>query len=341
MTALPRLRISRPGQADPSLQQRELHDLLRKEPTKIKVDNIKLTYEGLIPRIRTSFLSKDVGALQPHVRAFVERAVTFTVCPECGGTRLSEGARSSKMNGVNIADVCRMQISDLAPWVRDLDEPSVAPLLTTLRHTLDSLQAQRTTMIRHLGSSLTDVTYVFDEPTIRLHPQDIQRMNTLLLQLRDMGNTVLVVEHKPEAIAIADHVIDLGPGAGAAGGEVVFAGTLEGLRASRTLTGRHLDDRLALKPSVRTPSGVLEVRGARIHNLQDVDFDIPRGGLVVVTGVAGSGKSSLIRGSISGREGVVSVMRSAAGEGSSAYAPRTPTSRTVCTASSRICGTTG
>ena len=305
----------------------ELHDLLHKEPTKIKVDNINLTYEGLIPKVQKSFLSKDVDALQPHVRAFVERAVTFTACPDCGGTRLSEAARSSKIKGINIADACAMQISDLAGWVGGLDEPSVAPLLASLGETLDSFveiglgylsldrpsgtlsggEAQRTKMIRHLGSSLTDVTYVFDEPTIGLHPHDIQRMNDLLLRLRDKGNTVLVVEHKPEAIAIADHVVDLGPRAGTEGGEVVFEGTVEGLRASGTLTGRHLDDRASLKPSVRTPSGVLGVRGASTNNLQDVDVDIPLGVLVVVTGVAGSGKSSLIHGSVSGRDGVVSV----------------------------------
>ncbi|HEV2951606.1 MAG TPA: ATP-binding cassette domain-containing protein, partial [Actinomycetota bacterium] len=272
-------------------------------------------------------LSKDVDALQPHVRAFVERVVTFTACPECGGTRLNEPARSSKIAGINIADACAIQISDLAEWVRGLDEPSVAPLLTGVQHLLDSFaeiglgylsldrpsgtlsggEAQRTKMIRHLGSSLTDVTYIFDEPTIGLHPHDIQRMNELLLQLRDKGNTVLVVEHKPETIAIADHVVDLGPGAGTAGGEVVFEGTVEGLRASGTLTGRHLDDRASLKPSVRTPSGVLEVRGASTNNLQDVDGDVPLGVLVVVTGVAGSGKSSLIHGSVSGRDGVVAV----------------------------------
>ncbi|MFZ0161545.1 MAG: excinuclease ABC subunit UvrA [Kineosporiaceae bacterium] len=307
--------------------KRELQDLLHKGPTKIKVDGINLTYEGLIPRIQKSFLSKDVEAMQPHIRAFVERVVTFTVCPDCGGTRLSETARSSKIDGINIADACALQISDLAGWVRGLDEPSVAPLLTALRHTLDSFveiglgylsldrpsgtlsggEAQRVKMIRHLGSSLTDVTYVFDEPTIGLHPHDIQRMNDLLLRLRDKGNTVLVVEHKPEAIAIADHVVDLGPGAGTAGGTVCFEGTVEGLRASGTLTGRHLDDRAAVKPSVRTPSGVLAVRGASTHNLREVDVDIPLGVLVVVTGVAGSGKSSLIHGSVSGRDGVVSV----------------------------------
>ena len=307
--------------------KKELHDFLHKEPVKVKINGINLTYEGLIPKIQKSFLSKDVDAMQPHIRAFVERAVTFTSCPDCGGTRLNEAARSSKIKGINIADACAMQINDLAEWVRGLDEPSVAPLLATLRETLDSFveiglgylsldrpsgtlsggEAQRTKMIRHLGSSLTDVTYVFDEPTIGLHPHDIQRMNDLLLRLRDKGNTVLVVEHKPETIAIADHVVDLGPGAGTAGGEVVFEGTVDGLRASGTLTGRHLSDRASLKPSVRTPSGVMEVRGARTHNLQDVDVDIPLGVLVVVTGVAGSGKSSLIHGSVTGRDGVVSV----------------------------------
>ena len=307
--------------------KKELHDLLHREPTKIKVDGINLTYSGLIPQIQKSYLSKDVEAMQPHVRAFVDRAVTFTTCPECGGTRLSAEARSSRIGGTNIAEACAMQINDLAVWVRGLHEPSVAPLLQTLRHTLDSFveiglgylsldrpsgtlsggEAQRTKMIRHLGSALTDVTYVFDEPTIGLHPHDIARMNDLLLQLRDKGNTVLVVEHKPEAIAIADHVVDLGPLAGGAGGEVVFEGTVEGLRASGTLTGRHLDDRATLKASVRTPSGALEVRGARTHNLQGVDVDIPLGVLVVVTGVAGSGKSSLIHGSVAGRDGVVAI----------------------------------
>ncbi|MEJ7705836.1 MAG: excinuclease ABC subunit UvrA [Nocardioidaceae bacterium] len=307
--------------------KKELHDLLHKEPTKIKVDGINLTYEGLVPKIQKSMLSKDVDSVQPHIRAFVERAVTFTTCPECDGTRLNKEARSSKIKGINIADACAMQISDLAEWVRELKEPSVAPLLASLGETLDSFveiglgylsldrpsgtlsggEAQRTKMIRHLGSSLTDVTYVFDEPTIGMHPHDIERMNDLLLRLRDKGNTVLIVEHKPEAIAIGDHVVDLGPRAGTEGGEVVFEGTVEGLRASGTITGRHLDDRASLKPSVRTPSGVLEVRGASTNNLQHVDVDVPLGVLVVVTGVAGSGKSSLIRGSVSGRDGVVSV----------------------------------
>jgi excinuclease UvrABC ATPase subunit len=311
--------------------KRELNDLLYKEPTKIKVDGINLTYEGLIPRIQKSMLSKDVDALQSHIRTFVERAVTFTVCPDCAGTRLSEAARSSKIKGINIADACAMQISDLAEWVRGLDEPSVAPLLTTLGEALDSFveiglgylsldrpsgtlsggEAQRVKMIRHLGSSLTDVTYVFDEPTIGLHPQDIQRMNDLLLRLRDKGNTVLVVEHKPQTIAIADHVVDLGPGAGTAGGTVCFEGTVEGLRASGTVTGCHLDDQAALKETVRTPTGTLEIRGATVHNLRDVDVDIPLGVLVVVTGVAGSGKSSLIHGSIPAGAGVVSVAQGA------------------------------
>ena len=309
----------------------ELHDLLHKEPTKIKADGINVTYEGLIPKLRKSMLSKDREAMQPHVRAFVDRAVTFTSCPECDGTRLSAAARSSKIAGITIADACAMQISDLAEWVRGLDEPSVASLLTALGEALDSFveiglgylsldrpagtlsggEAQRTKMIRHLGSSLTDVTYVFDEPTIGLHPHDIRRMNDLLLRLRDKGNTVLVVEHRPETIAIADHVVDLGPNAGAAGGEVVFEGTVEGLRAGGTLTGRHLDDRTALKEAVRTPTGALEVRGAATHNLRDVDVDVPLGVLTVVTGVAGSGKSSLTHGSVTGRDGVVMVDQAA------------------------------
>jgi excinuclease UvrABC ATPase subunit len=307
--------------------KKEMQDLLYKEPTKIKVEGVNLTYEGVIPKVQKSMLSKDVDSLQPHVRRFVERAVTFTTCPECNGTRLSKEARSSKIGGKNIADLCTMQITDLADWVRELDEPSVAPLLAGLQHLLDSFkeiglgylsldrpagtlsggEAQRTKMIRHLGSSLTDVTYVFDEPTIGLHPHDIQRMNELLLQLRDKGNTVLVVEHKPETIAIGDHVVDLGPGAGTAGGEVVFEGTVDGLRASDTITGRHLDDRARLKETVRSSSGALEVRGASTHNLQDVDVDIPLGVLVVLTGVAGSGKSSLIQGSVADRDGVVVV----------------------------------
>ena len=307
--------------------KKELDKLLYAEPTKIKVEGINLTYEGIIPKIQKSMLSKDVDAMQPHVRAFVERAITFTACPECDGTRLSKAARSSKIKGKNIADVCAMQISDLADWLRTLDEPSVAPLLAGLQHLLDSFaeiglgylsldrpagtlsggEAQRTKMIRHLGSSLTDVTYVFDEPTIGLHPHDIERMNQLLLQLRDKGNTVLVVEHKPETIAIADHVVDLGPGAGTEGGSVCFEGTVAGLRKSDTITGRHLDDRASLKDSVRPASGALEVRGASTHNLQDVDVDIPLGVLCVLTGVAGSGKSSLVQGSVAGRDGVVVV----------------------------------
>ena len=305
----------------------ELDDFLYKEPVKVKVDGVNLTYEGLIPKVQKSFLSKDPDALQPHIRAFVDRAVTFTACPDCGGTRLSEAARSSKIRGLNIADACALQISDLADWARGLDEPSVAPLLAALVQTLDSFmeiglgylsldrrsgtlsggEAQRTKMIRHLGSSLTDVTYVFDEPTTGLHPHDIGRMNDLLLRLRDKGNTVLVVEHKPETISIADHVVDLGPGAGTAGGTICYEGTVEGLRASATITGRHLDDRAALKKTVRTPTGTLEIRGATAHNLRDVDVDIPLGVLVVVTGVAGSGKSSLVHGSIPAGAGAVSI----------------------------------
>ena len=312
--------------------KRELRDLLHKEPTKIKVEGINLTYSGLIPTIQKSFLSKDPDAMQPHIRAFVERAVTFTTCPDCDGTRLSQAARSSKIKKISIADACAMQIDDLAEWVRGLkQERSVAPLLEALQHTLDSFveiglgylslerssgtlsggEAQRTKMIRHLGSSLTDVTYVFDEPTIGLHPHDVQRMNDLLLQLRDKGNTVLVVEHEPETIAIADHVVDLGPGAGVAGGSICFEGAVKGLRASDTITGRHLGDRAALREGVREPSGALEIRGAATHNLQHVDVDIPLGVLVVVTGVAGSGKSSLIGGSVSGQDGVVTVDQTA------------------------------
>lgn len=306
-------------------------DFLYKEPTKVKVSGINMTYEGLVPRIQKSMLKKDVDAMQPHIRAFVERAVTFSACPECDGTRLSEAARASRINGVNIADACAMQISDLASWVRAIDAPPVAPLVEGLAHTLESFveiglgylsldrpsgtlsggEAQRTKMIRHLGSSLTDVTYVFDEPTVGLHPHDIQRMNELLGRLRDKGNTVLVVEHKPEMIAIADHVVDLGPRAGSAGGEIVFTGTVDGLRASSTLTGKHLDDRAALKSATRTPSGAIAVRGARSHNLRDVDVDVPLGVLVVVTGVAGSGKSSLIHGSVAPRDGVVAIDQAA------------------------------
>ncbi|MGW3454010.1 ATP-binding cassette domain-containing protein [Streptomyces albidoflavus] len=310
--------------------EQEMRDFLHREPTKVKVEGTNLTYEGLIPKIQKSFLSKDREGMQPHIRAFVDRAVTFTACPECGGTRLSEAARSSRIGELNIADACALQITDLADWVATLDEPSVAPLLAALRHTLDSFveiglgylsldrpagtlsggEAQRVKMIRHLGSSLTDVTYVFDEPTIGLHPHDIERMNGLLLRLRDKGNTVLVVEHKPETIAIADHVVDLGPGAGTGGGTISFEGTVAGLRASDTLTGRHLDDRATLKKDVRKPTGTLEIRGADRHNLQDVDVDIPLGVLTVVTGVAGSGKSSLIHGSIPGSDEVVSVDQS-------------------------------
>jgi len=307
--------------------KKELQDFLYHEPTKVKIGDINMTYEGLVPRVQKSFLAKDREAMQPHIRAFVDRAVTFTTCPECNGTRLNEGARSSRILGLNIADACAMQISDLAEWVRGLEEPSVAPLLTTLQETLDSFvniglgylsldrpsgtlsggEAQRTKMIRHLGSSLTDITYVFDEPTIGLHPHDIQRMNALLLRLRDKGNTVLVVEHKPETIGIADHVVDLGPGAGTTGGTICFEGTVEGLRTSDTLTGRHFDDRAALKDTVRTPAGTLEIRGATANNLQDVDVDIPLGVLTVITGVAGSGKSSLVHGSMPSDAGVVSI----------------------------------
>ncbi|MFB7480070.1 excinuclease ABC subunit UvrA [Streptomyces anulatus] len=310
--------------------KKEMQDFLYREPTKVKVEGSTLTFEGLIPKIQKSFLSKDRESMQPHIREFVDRAVTFTTCPECEGTRLTEGARSSKIKKISIADACAMEIRDLAEWVRGLDEPSVAPLLEALQQTLDSFveiglgylaldrpsgtlsggEAQRVKMIRHLGSSLTDVTYVFDEPTIGLHPHDIQRMNDLLLRLRDKGNTVLVVEHKPEAIAIADHVVDLGPGAGTAGGTVCFEGTLEGLRASDTVTGRHLDDRAVLKDEVRKPTGALEIRGATSHNLRDVDVDIPLGVLTVITGVAGSGKSSLVHGSIPAGENVISVDQS-------------------------------
>ena len=307
--------------------KRELDALLYKEGTKIKVEGINITYEGVLTKIQKSMLSRDIDSLQPHIRAFVQRAVTFSTCPDCDGTRLAPEARSSKIKGIHLGEACRMQISDLAEWIRALDEPSVAPLVKGLQELLDSFveiglgylslerssgslsggEAQRTKMIRHLGSSLTDVTYVFDEPTIGLHPHDIERMNDLLIRLRDKGNTVLVVEHKPEAIAIADHVVDLGPRAGSAGGEIVFEGTVEGLRGSGTLTGRHLDDRARLKDHVRKPTGALKVRGASMHNLKDVDVDIPLGTLVVLTGVAGSGKSSLVTGSVAPEEGVVVI----------------------------------
>ncbi|RRQ83551.1 ATP-binding cassette domain-containing protein [Streptomyces griseofuscus] len=310
-----------------SYTKRELADFLHREPTRMKIAGINMTYEGLIPRIQRSMLAKDREGMQPHIREFVDRAVTFTVCPDCDGTRLTEAARSSKIAGISIADACAMQISDLAAWVRELTESSVAPLLDSLRGTLDSFveiglgylsldrpsgtlsggEAQRVKMIRHLGSSLTDVTYVFDEPSVGLHPHDVRRMNGLLLRLRDKGNTVLVVEHKPEVIAIADHVVDLGPGAGTAGGTVCYTGDLAGLRTAGTLTGRHLDDRAALKKTVREPTGALEIRGATTHNLRGVDVDIPLGVLTVITGVAGSGKSSLVHGSIPAGEHVVSV----------------------------------
>jgi excinuclease UvrABC ATPase subunit len=307
--------------------KKELHDFLHREPVKVKIDNANLTYEGLIPKVQKGMLAKDREAMQPHIRAFVERAVTYAACPECAGTRLNESARSSRIGGVNIADACAMQISDLAAWVKGLDEPSVAPLLAALGQTLDAFveiglgylsldrpagtlsggETQRTRMIRHLGSSLTDVTYVFDEPTAGLHPHDVQRMNDLLRRLRDKGNTVLVVEHEPETIAIADHVVDLGPGAGTAGGTICYEGDVPGLRASGTLTGRHLDDRASVKPAVRRPTGVLEIRGATANNLQRVDVDIPLGVLVAVTGVAGSGKSSLVHGSIPAGAGVIAI----------------------------------
>ena len=332
--------------------QRERDNFLYKEPTKVKIESINMTYEGLVPKIQKSMLSKDVDAMQPHIRAFVERAVTFTECPDCGGTRLAEPARSSRIGGVNIADACAMQISDLAEWVSGLDQPTIAPLLTGLQENLDALvqiglgylsldrpagtlsggEAQRVKMVRHLGSALTDVTYVFDEPTAGLHPHDIQRMNTLLLSLRDKGNTVLVVEHKPEVIAIADHVVDLGPGAGKHGGRVEFTGTVAALRASDTLTGRHLDHRAQLRASARPGKGVLEIRGATQHNLRGVDVDVPTGVLTVVTGVAGSGKTSLIHGNLGGREGVVVVDQGAI-KGSRRSNPR-PT-RACSTSSAR------
>jgi len=323
----------------------ELHDFLHKEPVRVRINGINLTYEGLVPRIQKSFLSKDVDALRPHIRAFVERAVTFSSCPDCGGTRLNEAARSSKIRGVSIADACAMQISDLAQWVRDLDEPSVAPLLAALGDSLDSFvemglgylsldrpsgtlsggEAQRTRMIRHLGSSLTDVTYVFDEPTIGLHAHDVERMNALLRRLRDKGNTVLVVEHDPEVIRIADHVVDMGPGAGPHGGSVVFEGTVDRLAASGTATGRHLDNPLVLKPGPRVPRGSIAIRNARLHNLRDVSVDVPLGVLVAVTGVAGSGKSSLIHGCLPRTDPSVTVIDQSAIRGSRRSNPATYT----------------
>ena len=316
-----------PGKPIREFSKKELRDFLYHEPVRMKIGGINQTYEGLVLRLQRSILSKDTDALQPHIRAFVDRAVTFATCPGCDGTRLAEHARSSKVKGISIADACAMQISDLAGWARGLDGAPVAPLLAALGRTLDSFteiglgylsldrpsgtlsggEAQRVKMIRQLGSSLTDVTYVFDEPTVGLHPHDIARMNGLLLRLRDKGNTVLVVEHKPEVIAIGDHVVDLGPGAGRAGGAVCFEGTVEGLRASGTVTGRHLDDRASLKRELREPKGALEIRHASTHNLRDVSVDVPLGVLCVVTGVAGSGKSSLIHGSVPKGAGVVSV----------------------------------
>jgi excinuclease UvrABC ATPase subunit len=324
----------------------ELHDFLHKEPVKVRINGINLTYEGLVPRIQKSMLSKDVDTLQPHIRAFVERAVTFSACPDCGGTRLNEAARSSRIQGVNIADACAMQISDLAEWVRGLDEPSVAPLLATLGDTLDSFvaiglgylsldrpsgtlsggEAQRTRMIRHVGSALTEVTYVFDEPTIGLHAHDVDRMNSLLRRLRDKGNTVLVVEHDPEVIRIADRVVDMGPGAGSHGGTIVYEGSIDGLVASETATGRYLDVRQELKPEPRVPRGSIPIRNARLHNLQDVSVDVPLGVLVAVTGVAGSGKSSLIHGCLPRTDPSVTVIDQSAIRGSRRSNPATYTS---------------
>ncbi|MGD8169979.1 ATP-binding cassette domain-containing protein [Herbiconiux sp. P16] len=309
----------------------EWADFLYKEPVKVSVQNMNLTYEGLVPKVQKSLLSKDRDSVQPHIRAFIDRAVTFTQCPECRGTRLNAAALSSTIEGRNIADCTAMQISDLAEFVRGISDESVAPIVLTLSQTLDSFveiglgylslertsgslsggEAQRVKMVRHLGSSLTDVTYVFDEPTVGLHPHDIQRMNGLLLRLRDKGNTVLVVEHKPETIGIADHVVDLGPRAGVHGGEITFTGTVDELRASETLTGRHLGDRARLKDAVRPATGALEIRDATRHNLRGVDVDVPLGVLTVVTGVAGSGKSSLIHGSIPRGANVVSVDQAA------------------------------
>jgi len=323
----------------------ELDDFLHKEPMKVKISGINLTYEGLVPRIQKSFLSKDVDALQPHIRAFVERAVAFSACPDCGGTRLNEAARSSKIKGISMADACAMQISDLADWVRGLDEPSVAPLLAALGESLDSFvemglgylsldrpsgslsggEAQRTRMIRHLGSPLTDVTYVFDEPTIGLHAHDVERMNSLLQGLRDKGNTVLVVEHDPEVMGVADHIVDMGPGAGTHGGTIVYEGPVEGLVASGTATGRHLDVQQELKPEPRAPRGSIPIRNARLHNLKDVSVDVPLGVLVAVTGVAGSGKSSLIHGCLPRTDPTVTVIDQSAIRGSRRSNPATYT----------------
>ena len=324
----------------------ELHDFLHKEPVKVRINGINLTYEGLVPKIQKSMLSKDVDTLQPHIRAFVERAVTFTACPDCGGTRLNEAARSSRIQGLNIADACAMQISDLADWVRGLDEPSVAPLLATLGDTLDSFvaiglgylsldrpsgtlsggEAQRTRMIRHVGSALTDVTYVFDEPTIKLHAHDVERMNSLLRRLRDKGNTVLVIEHDPEVMRVADHVVDMGPGAGSHGGTIVYEGSIDGLVGSRTTTGRYLDVRQELRPEPRVPHGSIPIRNARLHNLRDVSVDVPLGVLVAVTGVAGSGKSSLIHGCLPQTDPSVTVIDQSAIRGSRRSNPATYTS---------------
>ncbi len=306
---------------------RQLHEFLYGEARRIKAEGVNVTYEGLIPKVRKAILSKDIESLQPHVRAFVERAATFTTCPDCAGTRLNEAARSSTIEGLSIADACALQVSDLAIWLRGVSDTSVAPLVTKLAALLDAFvevglgylsldrtagtlsggEAQRAKLVRHLGSALTDITYVFDEPSIGLHPHDLQRLSALLVRLRDKGNTVLIIEHKPELIAIADHVVDLGPGAGTAGGEICYQGDLTGLRASDTVTGRHLDDRARLKASARTPSGKLEIRGATNHNLRGVDVDLPLGVLTVLTGVAGSGKSSLIDVAVAPRDDVVLI----------------------------------
>ncbi|GAA3726531.1 excinuclease UvrABC ATPase subunit [Spinactinospora alkalitolerans] len=328
--------LAHSGFVDPDVKLKEYspaqwEDFLHKPATKVKVGANTITYEGLMVKVQRIHLAKDRESMQPHIRTFVDRAVAFTECRACGGSRLNPAALSSTIDGRTIAECARMQISDLAEFVRKIEDPSVGPLIGTLRDTLDSLveiglgylsldresatlsggEAQRVKMVRHLGSSLSDVTYVFDEPTVGLHPHDIQRMNDLLLRLRDKGNTVLVVEHKPEVIEVADHVVDLGPGAGPSGGRVCFTGDVAGLRGSGTLTGRHLGHRARLRPQVRRPSGHLSITGATLHNLKDVSVDIPLGVLTVVTGVAGSGKSSLIHGSLPGRDGVVVVDQSA------------------------------